>query len=98
MSSAPSAASATPGSSGSTSRTSAILLNHNWGVGQRMVWCRSRPRDGAQILSNAAADAQGRVSYRLAVVNNELVTRSFQTTTNLSDVYQFLISFRYTFN
>lgn len=73
------------------------LLNHNWGVGQRMV-VPVTAANGAQILSNAAADAQGRVSYRLAVVNNELVTKSFQTTTGLGDVYQFLLSFRYTFN
>jgi hypothetical protein len=54
--------------------------------------------NGAQILTNAAADAQGRVSYRLALVNNQLVSRSFQATSALTDVYQFLISFRYTFN
>jgi outer membrane receptor protein involved in Fe transport len=73
------------------------MLNSNWGVGQRMV-VPVTSANGAQILTNGAADPQGRVSYRLAVVNNELVSRSFQTTTGLSDVYQFLISFRYTFN
>ena len=40
------------------------LLNHNWGVGQRLVQ--------NQILTNPAADAQGRASYRMAVVNNAL--------------------------
>ena len=54
--------------------------------------------NGAQILTNAAADAQGRVSYRMAVVNNELVTKTFQGNTALSDVYPFMLSFRYTFN
>ena len=34
--------------------------------------------NGAQILTNGAADAQGRASYRLAVVNSQLVTNSFQ--------------------
>ena len=32
------------------------------------------------------------------VVNNELVRSTFQTATALSDVYQFLLSFRYSFN
>ena len=38
------------------------------------------------------------MSYRLAVANGALVTKSFQTGTALADVYQFLLSFRYTFN
>ena len=54
--------------------------------------------NGAQILQSSGADAQGRASYRMQVVNNQLVTKSFQTTSGLSDVYQFLLSFRYTFN
>jgi hypothetical protein len=73
------------------------LLNSNWGVGQRMV-VPVTAANGAQILTNAGADAQGRVSYRMALVNNQLVTRSFQTTTFLADVYQVMVSFRYSFN
>jgi hypothetical protein len=49
-------------------------------------------------LTNATADAQNRVSYRMAVVNNELANSSFETGTAVSDVYQMLLSFRYTFN
>jgi hypothetical protein len=69
------------------------LLNSDWGVGQRLI--------RNQILTNGAADAQGRATYRLAVVDNELLTRSYETTTLLSpiaDVYSFMISLRYTFN
>jgi hypothetical protein len=80
------------------------LLNHNWGVSQRFVVPITQAY-GAQILSNPAADAQGRLSYRMAVVNNQLVTKSFQTQTETNtgiqtgtDVYQFLLSFRYSFN
>ena len=73
------------------------LLNSDWGVGQRMV-LPVTAANGAQILTNAAADAQGRASYRLALVNNQLVTNSFQTTTTLGDVFQFMVSFRYSFN
>ena len=40
----------------------------------------------------------GRVSYRMAVANNQLVTKTFQNSSGLSDVYQFMLSFRYSFN
>jgi hypothetical protein len=73
------------------------MLSSKWGVSQRFV-VPITAANGAQILTNAAADAQGRVSYRMALVNNQLVTKSFQTTTTLFDVYQFMLSFRYTFN
>jgi len=66
------------------------LLNHDWGVGQRLI--------RNQILTNGTADAQGRATYRMVIVNNEMLTKSLETTTFSSDVYQFMISFRYTFN
>ncbi|MEO8075787.1 MAG: TonB-dependent receptor, partial [Acidobacteriota bacterium] len=66
------------------------LLNHNWGAGQRLVQ--------NQILTNATADAQGRATYRMAVVNNALPTKSLQTTTFAADVYTLMLSFRYNFN
>lgn len=66
------------------------LLNSNWGVGQRLI--------RNQILTNPGVDAQGRATYRLAVVNNQLLTRSFESTASSSDVYRFMISLRYTFN
>lgn len=66
------------------------LLNHNWGVGQRLV--------RNQILTNPSADAQGRSTYRLAVVNGEFLTKSRETTTFASDVYSIMISVRFYFN
>ena len=66
------------------------MLNSDWGVGQRLI--------RNQILTNAAADPQGRATYRLAVVNNELLTRSFETTTFSTDVWSVMLSLRYTFN
>jgi hypothetical protein len=73
------------------------LLNHNWGVSQRLVVPVTQA-NGGQILTNAAVDAQGRATYRLALTSGQLVTKSFQTQTNLGDVYQFMLSFRYSFN
>ena len=66
------------------------MLNSNWGVGQRLT--------RNNILMNPGVDAQGRLNYRLQVVNNQLLTKSLETTSGLGDVYQFMLSFRYTFN
>jgi hypothetical protein len=66
------------------------LLNSDWGVGDRLI--------RNQILTNAAVDAQGRASYRLALVGRELVSRSFETTAGSSDVWSMMVSLRYSFN
>jgi hypothetical protein len=66
------------------------LLNSDWGVGKRLI--------RNQILTNPGTDAQGRPTYRLALVGSEFVTQSFESTTTLSDVYSLMISLRYTFN
>jgi hypothetical protein len=67
------------------------LMNSNWGVSQRVVQ--------NQILTNAAADTQGRASYRLAVVNQQLLApKTFQTNAALQDVWTAMLSFRYRFN
>src|SRR5436189_1029856 len=69
------------------------LLNHDWGVGRTAIQTR--------ILTTPAADAQGRLSYRLATVTGptgtELISRTFQTSAGISDVYVMMLSFRYTF-
>ncbi|HXI29440.1 MAG TPA: hypothetical protein VNG89_13470, partial [Vicinamibacterales bacterium] len=65
------------------------LLNKNWGVGQRLV--------NAQILTNPTADAQGRLSYRMQLLNGNLITSPFQTAAGINDVYVMMLSFRYTF-
>ena len=41
---------------------------------------------------------QGRATYRLRVVNNALMSKTFETTAFLTDVYQIQFSLRYTFN
>ena len=80
------------------------LLNANWGVGSRFVVPITQA-NGAQILTNPGVDAAtGRPTYRLAIANNQLVTQSFQPGNSVSpntagpDVWQFMLSFRYTFN
>jgi hypothetical protein len=66
------------------------LLNSDWGVGQRLV--------NTQPLTNPGADAQGRVAYRLRVINNELMSKSLETTSTLNDVYRIQFSLKYSFN
>ena len=73
------------------------LLNSDWGVSQRPVGTVNF-NNQVQILTNPAVDAQGRSTYRLGVVNNELIKNTFQTAATTSDVYQFMLSLRYSFN
>jgi hypothetical protein len=72
------------------------LLNSDWGVGQRLV--NNQPLIVPTAAQGGAADLQGRMQYRLRVINNELMNRTRETTTFLDDVYRVQISLRYTFN
>jgi hypothetical protein len=73
------------------------LLNHEWGVAQRPI-AAVNTNQQLQILTNPGVDAQGRATYRLATVNNQLITKTYQTSATTGDVYQFMISLRYSFN
>ncbi len=66
------------------------LLNHNWGVSQRLV--------NAQILTSPTVDAQGKLTYNMQVANGALLTTPWQTNAGISDVYVMMLSFRYGFN
>jgi len=66
------------------------LLNHDWGVGQRLI--------NRQPLLSQGADAQGQAFYRLRVINNQLMSKSLETTAGEADVYRIQFSFRYSFN
>jgi Carboxypeptidase regulatory-like domain len=66
------------------------LLNHNWGVSQRLI--------NNQILTSPTADAQGRLTYNMQVVSGNLLTTPWQTSAGTSDVYVMMLSFRYSFN
>jgi hypothetical protein len=54
------------------------LLNHNWGVSQRLVVPITQ-QYGAQILTNPGVDALGRVNYRLATANGQRWPTPFNT-------------------
>jgi hypothetical protein len=72
------------------------LLNSNWGVSQRLI--NNAPLIVPAANQGGAVDAQGRAQYRLRVVNNELMTRSYEQTADLNDVWRIQFSLRYTFN
>jgi hypothetical protein len=82
------------------------FLNSKWGVGWRPV-AAVNSSNQVQILTNPGVDVQGRPNYRLAVVSNQLISRSFERSANTrteasqnggTDVYQFMLSVRYSFN
>jgi len=66
------------------------MLNHDWGASTRI-------RQN-QILTNAAVDAAGKLTYRMALSNGDLFTDPYQTNAGIADVYVMMLSFRYTFN
>jgi hypothetical protein len=65
------------------------LLNHNWGVGYRVV--------SNSPLTNPIADANGALGYRLRVVNGALMDHTFEHSSSLSDVYTFMVTLKYSF-
>jgi hypothetical protein len=65
------------------------LLNHNWGVSQRLV--------SNSPLTNPSADANGALQYRMRVLNGALMNQTFQQNAGTSDVYTFMVTLRYTF-
>jgi hypothetical protein len=72
------------------------LLNKNWGVAQRLV--SNSPLVLPTTAQGGVVDAQGRAQYRMRVVNNELMSRSFEQTADLLDVWRVQFMLRYTFN
>jgi len=71
------------------------LLNKNWGVGQRLV--TTQPLIVPTTAQGGPADAQGRAQYRLRVISNELIAKSFESSASLADVYRIQLTVRYTF-
>jgi len=65
------------------------LLNHDWGVGQRLV--------NNQILTTPSADSRGRLTYNLQTLSGNLISKPLQTSAGINDVYVMMLSFRYTF-
>jgi carboxypeptidase family protein len=65
------------------------LINHDWGVGQRLL--------NRSILTTPIADAQGRLAYRMQIFSGDLVRTPLQRSAGIADVYTLMLSFRYNF-
>lgn len=66
------------------------FLNKNWGVGQTFV--------STSPLIARGADAAGKALYRLRNIGDQLISKSYQDTAGISDVYRIQFSIRYMFN
>ena len=66
------------------------LLNHRWGVSQRMVT--------TSPLIAAGTDASGAPRYRMRNIGPNLVSQSFEQTAGTGDVYRIQMTVRYNFN
>ena len=71
------------------------LLNKNWGVAQRLV--SNSPLIVPTAAQGGPADAQGRMQYRMRVINGQLMNRSYEQTADLLDVYRVMFSVKYFF-
>jgi hypothetical protein len=67
-------------------------LNSDWGVGQRILG------GNGQILTNPGVDSQGRATYRLKIVNQKFIDRTFEPTAGRPDVFEVQLGLRYNFN
>ena len=65
-------------------------------MSQRLV--NNTPLIVPTAAQGGAVDSQGRSQYRMRVINNQLMSKSFEQTADLSDVYRVMFSFRYFFN
>ncbi len=74
------------------------LLKSDWGISQRMVGGTTFSPFVSQPLTNPVADAQGRLAYRMRVINNQLQSSSLEKTALEGDVYRLMVTLRYLFN
>ena len=60
--------------------------------------CRGQHEQRGADSDEPCRRRAGSRTYRLALANNELITKSFEKTAFTGDVYQFMVSLRYSFN
>ncbi len=66
------------------------LLNKDWGVGQSLV--------STTPLIARTPGTDGKALYRLTNVGNKLLSKTFQQTSTINDVFRIQLGVRYTFN
>ena len=71
------------------------MLNDNWGVSQRLV--NNSPLIVPTAAQGGVVDAQGRMQYRMRVINGQLMSRSYEQTADIPDVWRVMFSVKYFF-
>jgi hypothetical protein len=71
------------------------LLNKNWGQAQHFV--SLQPLTVASAAQGGPANAAGQPQYTMRVVSGSLMDHTFETNTNLADVYSFQLGLKYFF-
>ena len=51
----------------------------------------------ATPLTNTGVDGQGRLRYRMRVINGQLMNRTFERTAGIADVYRMMFTVKYLF-
>jgi hypothetical protein len=71
------------------------LLNGDWGVSQRMI--SNQPLTVPSAAQGGAVDANGALQYRFRNFGTELMSKTYEPTATLNDVYKFQIMLGYRF-
>ena len=74
----------------------ANLLNKNWGTGVRFV--NAQPLIIASTAQGGPISAAGAPQYTLRAINGALMTKSFEGTAGIGDVYRVQFALKYNFN
>jgi hypothetical protein len=72
------------------------LLNKDWGVGQRFV--STQPLIVPTAAQGGPADSQGRAQYRLRNIGPQLISKTYEPTAGVTDVFRIQFGLRYMFN
>jgi len=72
------------------------LLNGDWGVGKRMV--SNQPLIPASAAQGGPISASGAPQFTMRQFNGALMTKSFEPTAGIADVYRLQITLKYSFN
>jgi hypothetical protein len=73
------------------------LLNRDWGVAQTST-VNYRPLVVRAANQGGPLDADGKITYRMANLGNQLPTESWRKTLGVPDVFQIMFGVRYMFN
>lgn len=78
------------------------MLNKDWGVAKRVTTANPlvvRPTvAGGTPATSGPIDENGKAIYRLANIGNKLISKTYESTLNIPDLYRIQIGIKYMFN